>query len=114
MRRPRRTILATFHAMLAVQTIGSIDGTHKLPAPRQYVAHTVVWSILFLLADTGLGRLAARLSVLILLTASIVGPFGAKAVGFLSMIAQRFAVVSPQDATQPQTDSPLGKPPTFA
>lgn len=108
-RNPLRTILATFHAMLAVQTIGSVDGEHKLPAPKQYVAHSIVWGALFLAAEMGFGRLAARLSVLILLTATVVGPFGARLIAFLGMIANRFgnaSGVAPTDPQQQDTPSP--------
>lgn len=96
--------------MLTVQTIGSVDAKRKLPAPKQYVAIAVVWSVLFLLADTGLGRLAARLSVVMLLTAAVVGPFGARAIKFLETIAKRFAVASGGTDKQPSeilsTDNP--------
>lgn len=77
---------------MTFQTIGSVDGQHKLPAPKQYVAISVLWGILFLLADTGFGKLAARLSMLVLLTATVLGPFGAKVVGFLNTISDKFAV----------------------
>lgn len=89
---PHRTINATWLAMLTLQTIGSIDAKRKLPAPKQYVAISVLWGILFLLADGGLGRLAARLSLLVLLVSSVVGPFGKRLVSFLEYVSRTFAV----------------------
>jgi len=86
--------------MVVLQTFGSVDAQRKLPAPRQYVAIGAVWGILFLLADTGLGRLAARLSLLMLLTASVLGPFGKRFVGIATAIAQQFAI-KPDQATSP-------------
>lgn len=91
--------------MVVLQTFGSVDAQHKLPAPRQYVAIGAVWGILFMLADTGLGRLAARLSLLMLLTASVLGPFGKRFVGIATTIAQRFAI-APGSSTSPDTSGP--------
>lgn len=103
-RNPRRTVLATWFAMISFQTIGSIDAKHKLPAPKQYVAICVAWCILFFAADTGAGRLASRLSGLILLTGMVAGPFGPRVVTFLQMVAQHFAISPPQpQATAPGT-----------
>lgn len=92
MRNPGRVIQATWFAMLAIQTIGSVDAQRKLPAPKNYVAISVLWAGMFLIADSGYGRVAARLSLLILVTASVLGPFGAKLVGFLNMVAARFGI----------------------
>lgn len=90
--------------MMTVQTIGSVDSKRKLPAPRQYVIVSTLWGILFLLADGGLGRLAARLSLLTLLTASVLGPFGASFVSFLNTITRQFGLLSP--AVGPAASSP--------
>ncbi len=90
--KPSRVITATLFAMIATQTVGSVDAKHRLPSPRQYVAITVLWGILLLMADTGLGKLAARLSTLILLTGMVLGPFGSTAVGFLNTIRDQFAI----------------------
>lgn len=103
---PARTIQATFWTMVVLQTVGSVDlpgrpgpgsplggaGTRKLPAPRAYVAVLVLWSIFNLAAETGLGVVAARLSVLVVLVGSVVGPFGQKAVSFLEGVSQHFAI----------------------
>lgn len=77
--------------MIAVQTIGSIDSKHRLPAPKQFAAISVLWGIFFLLAYTTLNRIAARLSVLVLLTGMVLGPFGKVAINFLRLIATKFA-----------------------
>jgi len=76
--------------MILIQTIGTVDAKHKLPAPRQFVAVSVVWGILFLMADTAAKQIAARLAVLIVLTGMVVGPFGKVAVGFLNKISKDF------------------------
>lgn len=88
---PTRTIQSTWLFMLALQTIGSVDAKHKLPAPRQYVAINVLWAILFLMADTGFGRLASRLSLLIVVAASVIGPFGKRLVSWLQAIPKLLA-----------------------
>lgn len=107
-RNPTRTIQTTWLAMLALQTVGAIDGQHKLPAPRQYVAISVLWGAFFLLADTGLSRLVARLSVLMLVTASVIGPFGKKLVDFLDTVSQNFSI-SPAPTPTPGTAPPQGR-----
>ena len=89
---PNKTIHATWLAMLVVQTIGSVDTKRKLPAPKQYVAVSVLWCIFFFMADTGLAKVAARLSLLVLLTAALVGPFGKRFIDFLNLITKNFAV----------------------
>lgn len=88
--KPSRVIESTFFVMLIVQTVGSIDTKHRLPAPRQFVAVSVLWGILFLMADTAMSKLAARLSVLVVLTGMVIGPFGKVAIGFLNKVAQDF------------------------
>jgi hypothetical protein len=105
MNRPGRVILATWFAMIAATTIGSVDSKRKLPAPKNYAAVSVLWGILFLMHDTGLGRLAARLSLLVLLTASVIGPFGKRFITFLEMVAKRFAV-APGTGSGPVPTSP--------
>ena len=95
-RNPQRTVMSTWLLMLTLQTIGSVDVQHKLPAPKQFVAVSTLWGILFLMADSGLGKLAARLSLLVLLTASVLGPFGQKLVDFLNTVSKNFAVAPPQ------------------
>lgn len=90
--KPGRVVMSTFFVMLIVQTIGSIDSKQRLPAPRQFVAISVLWGILFLMADTSLNRIAARLSALIVLTGMVLGPFGKVAVSFLNKIAEEFAI----------------------
>lgn len=77
-------------AMLVTQTVGTIDSKHRLPAPRQFVAISVLWGILFLAADTTMNKLAARLSALILLTGMVLGPFGKVAINFLNWVATSF------------------------
>lgn len=89
--KPSRVLLGTFLAMIVTQTIGSIDGQHRLPAPRKFVAISTAWGIMFLMADLGFGKLAARLSMLILLTGMVVGPFGATAIGFLNNVSSHFS-----------------------
>lgn len=88
--KPSRVIESTFFVMILIQTIGSINAKHKLPAPRQFVAVSVVWGILFLAADTAANKIAARLAVLIVITGMVIGPFGKVAVGFLNKIAKDF------------------------
>lgn len=97
---PEQTIRTTFYTMMALQTIGSIDMKHRLPAPRQYVAIIVLWVTFFLLAGTRLARSAAQLSVLALLTVLVIGPFGARLISFFEMIAKRFAIptIDPKSA----------------
>lgn len=111
MNRPVRVVQSTWIAMLALQSIGSIDMKHRLPAPRQFVAISVLWGILFLMADTGYAKFAARLSVLIVLTAGVVGPFGLKLANWLRSIANQFAV-SPSAAGAATPPSAVPTPAT--
>ncbi len=93
---PERTIAATGWAMVLVQTIGSTDiftpGPRKLPAPKQFVAIAVLWSILHTAGETRFARPAAHLSILVLLTAAVLGPFGAQLIAFLDFVGQRFSL----------------------
>jgi hypothetical protein len=70
-----------------------------------YVAVVVLWGILNLMAETGLGRAAARFSYLVLLTGAVLGPFGARAVGFLEAVSQRFAIAPPAPASSSSSSS---------
>lgn len=91
-------------AMVGVQTIGSVDlpghGDRKLPAPKQYVAIVVLWGLLGFVADlsAGAARAASALSVLLLLTGMVLGPFGKRFVSFISGVSSLFPV-APQPAT---------------
>jgi hypothetical protein len=83
-----KTLASTFMAMLFVDTIGAVSpfgGKVYLPSPRQYLATFLLWGIYGVLAGFGdrTARLAGRLSVVTLITAAVVGPFGRKAVAFL-------------------------------
>lgn len=97
--KPTRVIWATYLMMVVVQTVASIDGQHRLPAPKRFVALTTAWGILFFLADVGLGKVAARLSLLILLTGMVVGPFGRLLIRLLNTVTTTFAIPPNQDAT---------------
>lgn len=111
---PARTISATFWAMAIVQTIGSADiftrGPRKLPAPKQYVAIGTLWSILHLLEGGRYGRLAAQLSVLVLLVGAVLGPFGAQALAFLAYVSERFSLApaNPAGASASPSGPPAG------
>lgn len=108
--KPTRVIWATFLMMITVQTVSSIDGQHRLPAPKRFVAISVVWGTLFFAAEIGLGKLAARLSLLILLTAMVVGPFGKLVINFLTTITKTFAIPPAQDSGVPGTPGIPGTP----
>jgi hypothetical protein len=96
-----KRLAATHAAALAVQTVGALDpfgkGKVALPSPRVYVAIFVLWSLLGLVAQGSerLARAAANLSVLVLLTAAVMGPFGAKLTGFLQFSARNFPAQEP-------------------
>lgn len=84
-----KTLASTFLAMLFVDTIGAIDpfgGKVYLPSPRVYLATFLLWGIFGLAAGFGAGaaQLARGASVLTLITAAVIGPFGRKAVTFLN------------------------------
>jgi hypothetical protein len=82
--------------MVIVQTIGSTDiftaGPRKLPAPKQFVAIGVLWSIFHLFEGSKYERTVSALSVLVLLSAIVLGPFGGVALGFLSYVSSRFSL----------------------
>lgn len=110
--KPSRTVQGTYLAMVTTQTVGSVDGKHRLPAPKQFVAISVLWGILFLLADTGFGKIAARLSVLVLLTGMVLGPFGQVAIKFLNKVTNEFAITPTSGTTQNQPAPPDTNPVT--
>jgi len=90
-----KTLAATFLAMLFVDTLGALDpfgGKVYLPSPRQYVATFTLWGLLGLFSGFGDGasRLAGRLSAVVLLTATVLGPAGPKIVSFLNSASEAF------------------------
>jgi hypothetical protein len=111
---PGRTISSTFWLMVIVQTIGSTDiftaGPRKLPAPKQFVAIGVLWSIFHLFEGSRYERLFSSLSVLVVLAAVVLGPFGGVALGFLSYVASRFSL-APAGAPGGGGSSSLSPPP---
>lgn len=97
-----KTLAATFLAMLFVDTIGALDpfgGKVYLPSPRQYLATFTLWGLLGMFAAFGdqQARLAGRLSLLVLMTATVLGPFGRKALKFFEGAA-RFTAPINQEA----------------
>lgn len=90
--KPSRVIWSTFLLFVTIQTIGSVDSTHRLPAPRKFVAVSVLWGIMFFMVDLGAGKIASRLSLLILLTGMVTGPFGKTVLGFLGIVSKNFPV----------------------
>lgn len=93
---PGRTLSATFWTMIVVQTLGSTDiftaGPRKLPAPKQFVAIGVLWGIFHLFEGSKYERVFASLSILVVLSAAVLGPFGGVALGFLSYVSSRFSL----------------------
>lgn len=80
--------------MIIVQTIGSVDmpghGPRKLPSPRAYLEIVVLWTIYGMLGDTDWGRPAAVASIVTVLAAMTLGPFGSRTVNFFNEIASKF------------------------
>lgn len=89
--------------MIAVQCMGAIDlpghGPRKLPAPKVFVAITVLWSIFGIMADAGAAKQAAIMSWVTLLTAMVVGPAGTTLNDFLKIVAQNFGTPPPAGTT---------------
>ena len=110
---PGRTLSATFWTMILVQTVGSTDiftkGPRKLPAPKQFVALGVLWGIFHLFEGSRYGRLVASLSVLVVLTGMVLGPFGGVALGFLKYVSTRFTL-APASAPDGGGGSPSASP----
>jgi hypothetical protein len=84
-----KQLSATFMAMLFVDTLGAIAPFSRkvyLPSPRMYLATFLLWGIFGLVASVSdaAARVVGRLSLLMLLTATVIGPFGRKAVNFLN------------------------------
>lgn len=87
-----KALAATFLAKIFVDTIGAIDpfgGKVYLPSPARYMATFLLWGILGIVAGFGpnAARVAGRIGAVTLLAAAVLGPFGAKAVGFLETVA---------------------------
>lgn len=111
---PERTISSTFWAMILVQTIGSTDiftaGPRKMPAPKQYVAIGTLWGILHMAAGTSFSRLAANLSVLVLLAGMVLGPFGPQFLAFLQFVGTRFSLAPANPAGGSSSSVPPAGP----
>lgn len=90
-----KLLSATFIAKLFVDAIGAIDpfgGNVYLPSPRKFLATFMLWGLFGFAAAFGRGAsvLAGRLSVVVLLTAIVIGPFGGKLVAFLNGVTRFF------------------------
>lgn len=90
-----KALAASFLAMIFVDTIGALDpfgGKVYLPAPRAYVATFLLWGLLGIVAGFGdhASRLAGRVGAVVLLTSAVVGPFGKKAIAFISGVSAAF------------------------
>ena len=86
---------ATLLAAIAVETIGAVDPFHgrsQMPSPRRYIATILLWFVLGLVAQIGerAARMAGQLAALIVVTMTVLGPFGARAVRFLNQAAHTF------------------------
>ncbi len=115
---PSKTISSTFWAMMLIQTVASADiftkGPRKLPAPKQYVAIGVLWVIFHMFEGSRYERVVAQLSVLVLLTGIVLGPFGGTLLSFLAYVGARFSLApaSPDGgggkSLSPSAPSPSG------
>lgn len=97
----QNVIQLTMWIMILAQTIGSVDmpgtGGRKMPAPRQYVAIVILWTILSMIGDTDTWhRPAAVFSILATLTAMVLGPFGQRITSFIGDLAGVAQTISDQ------------------
>jgi hypothetical protein len=94
-----KQISTSMWLMIAIQTISSIDlpgqGKRKLPAPRNYIAIIIAWSILHTMDDADMGRAGAIMGWIFLLTGMVIGPFGTTATNFLESVAKNYAIQPP-------------------
>lgn len=102
-----QTVGVTFWIMIILQTIGSVDirGPRKMPAPKQYLAIFAAWGVLQIIADTGRDRIARAGAWLFLVTAMVLGPFGAKLVSLFSTVASSYGVTPASTAPTPTSPS---------
>jgi hypothetical protein len=111
------SLQTSFWLMVMLQTIGSIDmpgrGARKMPAPRQYVAILTAWLVLQLIAGISAGaeRAAAAVGWALVLTGAVAGPFGSRAVNFMSTIATQFAPSTSATGEAVSTAAALGGTP---
>ena len=119
---PEKTLSATFWTMIVVAAIGGIDKPptgkdpnpphpfayrRKMPAPRGFVLPVVLWSVLNLVADFSprAARPVAAMSVVVVLTAMVLGPAGSVLVGLLESVSR----VGTGPGAQPAS-GPAGRP----
>lgn len=95
----------SFWVMVLLQTFGAVDmpgsGNRKMPAPRHYVPTIITWSVLGVVADVWQERAAAAAGWVMVLAAMVVGPFGTKAVSFLTSVAQQFGTAATSVVSTP-------------
>lgn len=89
-RNTTKTLQGTLLLMVVLQTVGTIDTQRKMPAPKQYAAITVLWGIFFLGADLGAERVMRALSMLVILPAIVIGPFGKRMLAFIETVSYYF------------------------
>lgn len=84
--------------MIFIRTMGAIDlpghGKRKLPAPGNYVAIVILWSIFGIIADMGAVKAAAIMGWTTLVTSLLVpgSPAAPSLIKFLNVISANFGV----------------------
>ena len=103
---PEKSLMASMWVLIIGQTIGGVDlpgsGPRKLPAPRNYVAVIVLWSLMGLAVDAGsagLARATAMFSWLVVLTGMVVGPFGKRFLSVVTDVAKFWPVSAQKNST---------------
>ena len=93
-----KVLAVTFVLMIFLDTLGAIQtlGKVQLPSPRRYLATFLLWGILGLVAGLHprAARASSQLSILVTLTALVLGQGGrtaAKLTGFLDRTANAAA-----------------------
>lgn len=107
MRNPDKTIQSTWLVMIALQAIGSIDSTHKLPSPKRFVAVCITWFTLMLIAGMGYAKQAAQFSLLLVLVGGVMGPFGDRLANFFKTVGATFGTAA--DSTTYDTGGAIGQ-----
>ncbi len=88
-------LTSSFWVAIILQTLGAVDlpgmGPRKMPAPKDYVLTSIIWSVLGVVAAVGMERAAAAMAWLTVLAMLVLGAPGKALVHLFKQVSSLYA-----------------------